>query len=397
MTIAMVVALTLLAAFVAGACGGQPQDPTPTATTSAQSTSVPASPTSVPPSPTPTQGTEAPEAPGLMAAGAGLALPPGFGANVFFVGLTSPTSMTFSPDGTLFVSQEDGAIVAIIDFDGDGRADGASGYARGFTAPLGLVFHEGALYVSSRGSVTIIRDDDGDGQGDVIERIISGLPNGPHQNNGLAFGPDGMLYLTLGSTCNACIEEDPRSATIMRFNPDGSGGEVFARGLRNVYDIAFHPLDGTLFGADNGRDEEALGVPEELNLLVEGADYGWPDCWGRGGGTNCQGTTAPVVELEPRSSADGLAFYTGGQFPAEYKNDLFIAMWGSHSREAGRKIVRVRLQGDGDSYTAQVSDFALGFDRPLDLVVAPDGALLVGDYGSGTIYRIYWEGYGEDG
>ncbi|MEE9249025.1 MAG: PQQ-dependent sugar dehydrogenase, partial [Dehalococcoidia bacterium] len=276
MTIAMVVALTLLAAFVAGACGGQPQDPTPTATTSAQSTSVPASPTSVPPSPTPTQGTEAPEAPGLMAAGAGLALPPGFGANVFFVGLTSPTSMTFSPDGTLFVSQEDGAIVAIIDFDGDGRADGASGYARGFTAPLGLVFHEGALYVSSRGSVTIIRDDDGDGQGDVIERIISGLPNGPHQNNGLAFGPDGMLYLTLGSTCNACIEEDPRSATIMRFNPDGSGGEVFARGLRNVYDIAFHPLDGTLFGADNGRDEEALGVPEELNLLVEGADYGWP-------------------------------------------------------------------------------------------------------------------------
>ena len=190
MTLAIAVALTLLAALAAGACGGQPQDPTPATTASAQPTSVPALPTSVPPSPAPIQGTEAPGAPGLVAAGAGLALPPGFRANVFFVGLTNPTSMTFSPDSTLFVSQEGGTIVAIIDSDGDGKADGASGYAQGFFVPLGLTFHDGRLYVSSRGSVTIMQDTDGNGQADEIERIISGLPNGPHQNNGLAFGPE---------------------------------------------------------------------------------------------------------------------------------------------------------------------------------------------------------------
>ena len=312
---------------------------------------------------------------------------------MFFTGLTAPTSMAFAPDGTLYVSQENGIILAMVDTDSDGQADLAGSIARGFVAPLGLAFHEGSLYVSSRtGKVTVFRDVDGDGQVDKLEEVISGLPNGIHQNNGLAFGPDGKLYLTLGSTCNACIESDERSATIMRFNVDGTGGEVYARGLRNVYDIAFHPIDGTLFGADNGRDEESLNVPEELNLIVEGGEYGWPDCWGAAGGTNCDGTIAPVVELEARSSADGMAFYTGEMFPPEYRNNLFIAMWGSHSGLFGRKVVRVELTPRGDGYTAQVSEFALGTDRPLDLVVAPDGALLVADYGTGVIYRIYWEG-----
>ncbi|MFQ5875670.1 MAG: PQQ-dependent sugar dehydrogenase, partial [Dehalococcoidia bacterium] len=284
-----------------------------------------------------------------------------------------------------------GVILTAADTDSDGRADQVGPFARGFVAPLGLAFHEGALYVSSRGRVATLRDVDGDGQFDDLEEIITGLPNGRHQNNGLAFGPDGKLYINVGSTCNACIETDERNATIMRFNPDGTGGEVYARGLRNVYDIAFHPEDDTLFGADNGRDDKGLDVPEELNLIVEGGDYGWPDCWGEGRGTNCEGTIAPVAELEPRSSADGIAFYTGDQFPPEYHNNIFIAMWGSHSGLQGRKVVRVELSREGESYTARVSDFALGLDRPLDLVVAPDGALLIADYGTGVIYRVYAE------
>ncbi len=329
---------------------------------------------------------------GLVSGGAGLAVPPGFGANVFFLGLSNPTSIAVSDDGVVYVSQQDGAIAALRDMDSDGEADSVELYARGFPAPLGLAHWHDTLYVSSRGSVTALRDSDGDGQPDDIETIVSDLPTGIHQNNGLAFGPDGKMYLTLGSTCNACRERSELSASILQLNPDGTDMQVFASGLRNVYDIAFHPEDGTLFGADNGRDELQLNVPEELNLLVEGGNYGWPDCWGNGKGSNCEGTIPPIAEMDERSSANGLVFYTGSMFPAEYTNDLFIAQWGSHLRDTGRKIVRVQLEKDGESYGANVSDFSLGIDRPLDVAQAPDGSLLVADYGSGAIYRIYWKG-----
>lgn len=329
---------------------------------------------------------------GLVAGGAGLAVPPGFGGNVYFLGLSNPTSIAVSGDGRVFVSEQDGDIAVLSDSDSDGTADSAELYARGFVAPLGLLNHEDTLYVSHRGSVTALVDSNGDGQVHEIETIVSNLPVGIHQNNGLALGPDGKMYLTLGSTCNACRERSDLSASVLQLNPDGSDMRVYSSGLRNVYDIAFHPEDGTLFGADNGRDELDLHVPEELNLLVDGGDYGWPDCWGDGQGSNCEGTLAPVAEMEERSSANGLLFYTGGMFPEEYRNDLFIVQWGSHLRDTGRKVVRVRLERDGESYTAELSDFALGIDRPLDIALASDGSLLVADHGSGTIYRIYWKG-----
>ncbi len=252
------------------------------------------------PTPTETPTTEAmpserePEISGLVAGGAGLAMPPGFGANVYFLGLSNPTSIAVSGDGVVFVSQQDGTIAALRDMDSDGEADSVELYARGFSAPLGLAHRHDTLYVSSRGSVTALRDSDGDGQPDDIETIVSDLPTGIHQNNGLAFGPDGKMYLTLGSTCNACRERSELSATVLQLNPDGSDLRVYAAGLRNVYDIAFHPEDGTLFGADNGRDELQLNVPEELNLLVEGGNYGWPDCWGN--------ARAPTARVRSRPS-----------------------------------------------------------------------------------------------
>ncbi len=329
---------------------------------------------------------------GLVAGGAGLAVPSGFGANVYFLGLSNPTSIAVSGDGRVFVSEQDGDIAVLTDADSDGTADSAELYARGFVAPLGLLHFEDRLYVSHRGSVTALVDSDGDGQVDEIETIVSDLPVGIHQNNGLALGPDGKMYLTLGSTCNACQERSELSASVLQLNPDGSDMRVFASGLRNVYDIAFNPEDGTLFGADNGRDELDLHVPEELNLLVDGGDYGWPDCWGNAQGSNCEGTLAPVAEMEERSSANGLLFYTGAMFPEEYMNDLFIVQWGSHLRDTGRKVVRVRLERDGESYRAEVSDFAFGIDRPLDIAQASDGSLLVADHGSGAIYRIFWKG-----
>lgn len=322
----------------------------------------------------------------------GITLPPGFQIEVLIDNLRNPTSMAFGPGGRLYISQLNGDILVARDIDGDGLPDRIETFASGFNAPLGLAFLGDDLYVSSKGRVTIVGDIDGDGRGDIFNQIITGLPNGAHQNNGLAFGPDGKLYLTLGSTCNACIEGDPRSATIMRYDPDGSNEEIFARGLRNVYDIAFHPQDGTLFGMENGRDDKGLDVPEDLDVIVQGGNYGWPDCWGKGRGSNCQGTIPPIAELESRSSANGLLFYTAEQFPPEYRGDLFIAMWGSTVVEAGRKIVRVKLTRSEDSYEAEVIDFATGMVRPLDLVLAPDGSLLVADFSEGVIFRVVWKG-----
>ena len=333
-----------------------------------------------------------------MAAELGLQLPEGFHVEVFASRITRPTSLAFAPDGTLYVSTENGLVLRLTDADSDGKAESARPLDQSFVLPLGLAFHDGALYISSRGRVHTLRDTDDDGEFDEFEEIISGLPVvGGHQNNGLAFGPDGKLYMNLGSTCNACVEQDERNATIMRFNADGTEGMVYASGLRNVYDLAFHPEDGTLLAADNGRDDRPNLVPEELNLIVEGGDYGWPSCWGDGGGTGCQGTLPPIAEMEVHSSANGLAFYTGGMFPDEYRNNIFIALWGSLSGVYGRKVMRIELTKRDDTYDARVSEFALGLNRPLDVVVAPDGALLIADHGGNAIYRVFYTDPSEGG
>ena len=173
---------------------------------------------------------------------------------------------------------------------------------------------------------------------------------------------------------------------------DGSNPEVFARGLRNVYQLAFHPEDGTLWGADNGRDDRGYAVPEELNLIVEGGVYGYPDCWGTGGGRQCEGTISPVVDLASRSSADGLIFYTGVQFPEEYSNNLFITLWGAADGSTGRNVVRIELTNTEERYIARVSNFATGFKHPLPIIVAPDGSILIGDHGASRILRISYVG-----
>jgi len=226
-----------------------------------------------------------------------------------------------------------------------------------------------------------------------LDIIIGDLPvRGNHQNNGPAIGPDGKLYVPVGSTCDACVEQDEGSATVTRFDLDGSDRQVYARGLRNVYQLAFHPEDGTLWAADNGRDDHGYAVPEELNLIVEGGVYGWPDCWGSGGGDGCENTIPPVAELASRSSANGLVFYTGVQFPEEYSNNIFVTLWGAADSSTGRNVVRIELTKLEERYTAQVSNFATGFARPLPIIVAPDGSLLIGDHGAGRILRIHYAG-----
>jgi glucose/arabinose dehydrogenase len=322
---------------------------------------------------------------------AGIAVPNGVRVTAWAEGLSAPTSLTFGPDGRLYVSELSGNVVALADTDGDGAADSRVVFATGFSAPLGLAFFEADLYVGRREGVTRVRDTDGDGVADDYHVLLEGLPAGRHQTDGIAFGPDGRMYIGQGSTSDRGETGVlTREASILVAERDGSGLRVFASGTRNPYDLAFYPGTDFLFATDNGRDVPATGVPEELNLIVDGGAYGWPDCWGTGQGTNCTGTSYPIAEFQGRSSANGLMFYTGDLFP-EWQRDAFVTLYGALSGDPGigRKVQRVALTQAADgTWRGAVSDFATGLDRPLDVVTGPDGAIYVADYGAGAVYRF---------
>jgi putative membrane-bound dehydrogenase-like protein len=322
-------------------------------------------------------------------------LAPGFALTVY-ARVPSPASITFGPDGRLYAASTDGTVYAAADRDGDERAEEVLRYSGPFTLPLGLAWVRGGLYVSYRGGVAAVTDADGDGDGDRTRVVVDGLPAwGLHQNDGLALGPDGYLYLGMGSTCDHCRERDPRSGTILRFRPDGSGLEVHAAGLRNPYDLAFNAR-GDLFATDNSRDDLGPDLPsEELNHIRAGAHYGWPECWA--GGTAapaaiCAERVGPVAEFGAHTSADGLAFYHGRQFPEDYFDNAFVAILGSiymFPADTERGVRRVVLTPAGDSYTSRAEWFLrLPEGRPVDVAVGPDGALYVADYAAGEVLRI---------
>ena len=250
--------------------------------------------------------------------------------------------------------------------------------ARGFRTPLGLAWNGSVVFVSARGSLHRLVVS---GRRVVSRRpILAGLPFGRHQQDTVALGPDGRLYLGSGSTCDACVEKDRRSAAVLSLRQDGSDLRVVARGLRNPFGLAFEPGSDRLYVSDNARDDLGASEPAETIVLVRpGAHYGWPGCWSswslrqlRG---SCRGVTKPVALLEPHSSANSLAFWRGR---------LFVAEWGQYLSERwGRKLVRV------DVRTGRSTTFADGFEHPLGLAVEPTGgALLVGDWGRGVVYRI---------
>jgi glucose/arabinose dehydrogenase len=201
---------------------------------------------------------------------------PGFSLTLY-AEVAGPTSLAFGPDQRLYASTENGLIYAVADLDDDQRGDAIRQFASGFSLPLGLLWIGNELYVSDQGRVVALRDDNGDGAADNERVVVSGLPSdGLHSNDGLALGEDGFIYMGQGSTCDHCVERDPRSGAILRFRRDGSGLAVYARGLRNPYDLAFNDA-GDLFATDNGRDDLGRDEPgEELNLIRRGQQSGQP-------------------------------------------------------------------------------------------------------------------------
>ena len=311
-----------------------------------------------------------------------------------FADLPRPTAMTFDGSGRMFVTSQDGNIYVVTDENGDGRADRSSIFASGYVFALGIDIQEstGDIYVSHQGVISILRDDNHDDVADG-ERIFAGdLPFGLHQNDNLEFGPDGLLYIGVGSTCDACDDTNPQSAAILRFNVATGEREIFATGMRNPFDIAFHPETGELFATDNGRDKLGMDAPlEELNHIIQGGDYGYPDCWDAGDQAGCENSIPAIAFFEAHSSADGVDFYDGEKFPSEYRGNAFVSIFGSWLKpgvETG--IQRVILIPNGNTYSGQTSWFVRFPEgvMPLPLEFGPDDALYVGDYINDVIYRI---------
>jgi glucose/arabinose dehydrogenase len=389
--------------------------PTPTITkepTLTPTTAVESTPTSTPTSPKPHTSTPTvpPIATRVLPPAEPINLPTGFGISIYSAELSSPRMMTLDPDGQLTVADRGGGrIVRLPDRDGDGVADGVEVIAEGLRAPSSIAFYvDGSLYVGETTQILRLSAPDEAGVFQKREVIVGGLPDGGHSTRTVLFGPDwSTLFVSIGSSCNVCVEEDERRATIVRYDPDGSGEEVYARGLRNAVGITFRPGTDELWATNNGRDWLGDDLPPETIYVVQGEDdAGWPYCHsGRivdpdfGGANACDGILAPVVEMQAHSAPLGLAFYEGQQFPDEYHGDLFVAFHGSWNRATptGYKVVRIPVRNGAPG---PVHDFATGWlredgsnwGRPVDVITATDGSLFVSDDSTGVIYRIYYSG-----
>jgi glucose/arabinose dehydrogenase len=323
----------------------------------------------------------------------GAEVPPGFSL-IKFADLYRPTAFTFDAAGRMYVASQDGNIYLLQDGDEDRRADSRTTFAGGYYFPLGVAVHAptGEVYVSYQGAITVLADTDADGRSDQERIFVDNLPFDKHQNDNLEFGPDGWLYMGLGSSCDACDDPDPRSASILAFNVETGESLIYASGMRNPFDLAFHPETGELFATDNGRDDLGMDIPfEELNHVVQGGDYGYPECWNEQDPPGCEDTIPAVAFFEAHSSADGLDFYRGETFPAEYRGNAFVSIFGSWLKpNVQTGIQRISLRPEGDTYTGETSWF-IRFPAgvmPLPLVFGPDEALYVGDYVNDAIYRI---------
>ena len=342
----------------------------------------------------------------------GISLPEGFSISVFAEGLngwigagpnSGPRFMAYYEDVLLASLMRQGRVVALPDRNNDGKADEVITVAEGLRNPHGLAVHDGELYIAAEDRV--VRGSIGSSYSLQNARtVISGIPSDGGHFTRTILVRDDLIYLSVGSKCNVCQEEHPWRAAVLKCTLSGEC-EIFASGLRNSVGLAFHPETGELWGTENERDWRGNDLPpDEINIIREGRNYGWPDCYGRmisdssyGSRKSCEETEAPAVEIQAHSAPLGMAFYDGEAFPQEYRGDLFVAYHGSWNRDppTGYKVARIRLKGSAP----ETEDFAAGWldgdsvsGRPVDVIVAKDGALLVSDDAAAKIYRIEYSG-----
>lgn len=344
-----------------------------------------------------------------------LRVPAGFTIAKFADGLGKPRQLAVSASGNVYVTnREAGTVTRLRDTNADGVADEKQVVAT-IKSVHGITIHSGTMYLVAIKEV-FSAPINADGSLGTLRQLIGDLPDaGQHPNRTIGFGPDGQMYLTVGSTCNACAEPNPEHATMLVANPDGSNRRVYASGLRNTIGFGWHPQTKELYGFDHGIDW--LGdeqQQEELNLIKQGAFYGWPYIYGDGnynphprpmGDTTYAQirarTTVPLIGYTPHAAPLAMVFYTAPSsvttsFPADYQNDAFVTMRGSWNRTkpSGYNVVRVKFE---NGKPVRVDDFVTGFlvennqsqfGRPVGIATMPDGSLIFSEDNNGVIYRV---------
>ena len=318
-----------------------------------------------------------------------ITLPPDFSMNIYAKDVPGARQMTLGDKGTLFVGTRGDKVYAILPNATHTKAAKLKVIAKGLNMPNGVAYRDGSLYVAEVSQVL---------RYDNIEEQLSTPPK-PHIVNNqfpsdshhgwkyIAFGPDGKLYVPVGTPCNACLKKDPRYASILRMNSDGSDLEFFARGVRNTVGFAWDPQTKEMWFTNNGRDWMGDDIPPEGKKveLIQKIKF-----------------TPPVLELPAHVAALGMTFYTGNMFPKEFHNQIFIAEHGSwnRSKKVGYQVIVVKREGNK---VISVKPFATGWlqgqkawGRPVDVLQMPDGALLVSDDKAGVIYRITYKKPGTD-
>ena len=344
-----------------------------------------------------------------------LKLPEGFHIAVFASDIDGARMLTFTPGGVLLVSESgEGKVVALPDPKHTGKASRVVEVLTGLNEPHGIAFYEGKLYVAENDKVRRYDWDEAHLRATNPQKLADLPTGGGHSTRSLLFH-GGKMYISAGSSCNVCIEKDPRRATVMEFNPDGTGQKIFAKGLRNAVGLAVNPKTDTVWVTVNGRDMLGDDLPPETiyDLGQGGVDAGWPYCYGdrvpdsqytKPGDNRCQTVIEPKVQMQAHSAPLGLAFYEGTAFPSEYRNNIFVAFHGSWNRSVptGYKVVRVKLDDKGEP-VGGAQDFITGWvapgetkkgrwmGRPVGIAFGSDGAMYLSDDAGGVIYRVTWK------
>lgn len=340
----------------------------------------------------------------LDMAGRTVALPEGYEISVVAAGLARPRFMAFDDASNLLVAAaEEGAVLRFPY--AEGQLGEREVLVSGLELPSSVAFFTADdgpyLYVGEIHQVTRFAYDPAGPIGDP-EVVIPDLPvDGSHWTRTVAFGPDGMLYLSVGSSCNICIEAEPVRAAVSRANPDGSDFQIIATGLRNAVGLAFQPGTDALWASVNERDAQGNEIPPDLvTIVLDGANYGWPGCQPPDAvpqvpNADCSGITPPTVAIQAHSAPLGLVFWEGEGVPEAFSGDLIVAQHGSWNRQppAAPKLLRIDFE---DGAPVAASDFATGWQneagerwgRPAGVVLAPDGSLIVSDDSNGMVYRI---------
>jgi glucose/arabinose dehydrogenase len=316
-------------------------------------------------------------------------------------------ALAVGPDGAVYVSlPRRGEIVRLVDADRNGVAESQEVAVAGLNRPHGMTFRNGWLYVANTDGVVRVRSGASGGEAEP-ERLNEYSGGGGHWTRTVAFGPDGAMYVSIGSSCNICVERNQDRAAVMRYDESGANGRLYARGLRNAVGMAVHPTTGEIWVTqherDNLRPDHQDLPPEEINILRDGGDYGWPYCHSDrvpnpefDDPARCAATLPPALPMQAHSAPLGITFLDRAtRFPAEYRGDALVAFHGSWNRDepTGAKVVRIRIR---DGKPVSYEDFIVGWQdasgrrwgRPVDLVVLGDGSVVISDDQSGTIYRI---------